>query len=298
MISHSARTYGVRLFAVVLLGLSLGCSSFNSSSRIPIGVCTGLGDAAELKPMGFDFIEGGVWWALNPKKSDAEWADMKRQILESPLPMISCNGFLPGEFKVSDPRVDFTPALDYAEKACRRADEIGLRYIVFGSGGARRFPADLDRAVCRARFVEFCRALAARIGDCRVTIVFEPLNRRECNFLNTVAEGIELVDEIDSPRFRQLADIYHMLVEGEGPESLVKAGDRLCHVHIAELNGRTWPGCNGEDFGPYFAALRKIGYKGGVSIEGGLPKGDAAEQAVMKRRAADCLESALNGGVR
>lgn len=288
----------IRNSAVLLLGLALGCSSISSSSRIPIGVCTGLGDAAELKAIGFDFIEGGVWWALDPKKPDAEWAETKRQILEAPLPMVSCNGFLPGELKVSDPRVDFTPALDYAEKACRRADEIGLKYIVFGSGGARRFPDDLDRAACRARFVEFCRTLAARIADCRVTIVFEPLNSRECNFLNTVAEGIELVDEVDSPRIRLLADFYHMLVEGEGPDSLVQAGDRLRHVHIAELNGRTWPGCNGEDFGPYFAALRQIGYTGGVSIEGGLPKGDAAEHAVMKRRAATCLDSGLNGSAR
>jgi sugar phosphate isomerase/epimerase len=101
-----------------------------------------------------------------------------------------------------------------------------------------------------------------------VVVVLEPLRRGECNFINTVAEGAAIVREVDDPGVRLLADIYHMLCEDEGPESIVAAGPLLAHCHIAEEDGRTPPGVHGEDFTRYLDALRRIGYQGGISFEG------------------------------
>ena len=44
--------------------------------------------------------------------------------------------------------------------------------------------------------------------------------------------------------------------------------DVVVHVEIAEKNGRTVPGVNGDDFRPFFRVLREAGYHGAVSIEG------------------------------
>ena len=63
---------------------------------------------------------------------------------------------------------------------------------------------------------------------------------------------------------------FHMMQEEEGPQSILNAGYKyLRHVHIAEKTNRTPPGVDGDDFTPYFQALKKIKYQGNISIECG-----------------------------
>ena len=41
----------------------------------------------------------------------------------------------------------------------------------------------------------------------------------------------------------------------------------IVHCHIAEKQDRTPPGVMGDDFKPYLNALKKINYKGRISLE-------------------------------
>ena len=245
--------------------------------RILFGACRGLGDAPLMKELGYDFIEGGVAHALQPDKSDEEWKRRRDEVRALPIPLRSCNGFLPGKFRLTGEKASFDKPLEYAEKACRRADEVNVVTIVFGSGGARNVPGDFtakkreDQPKTEdgtAQMTEFCRQLAARISDCKVAVVIEPLRPNESNIVNFVWQGLQMVEDVGSPRIQQLADIFHMMMGREDPESIVKAGDRLKHCHIATKGKRAYPGANDtEAFLPYFAALKRIGYTGGVSCE-------------------------------
>ncbi len=58
-----------------------------------------------------------------------------------------------------------------------------------------------------------------------------------------------------------------MLKEDEPASEIVKYGKHIVHCHIAEKEKRTPPGVKGDDFRAYLGALKKIGYKGGLSIE-------------------------------
>jgi len=100
-----------------------------------------------------------------------------------------------------------------------------------------------------------------------VVISLEPLNTRECNFINSVAEGGEIVQAVNHENFKLLADIYHMLMENESPSNITKYGHLLYHTHIAEKTGRSAPGVNKEDFTPYFKALKDAKYEGRMAIE-------------------------------
>ena len=152
--------------------------------------------------------------------------------------------------------------------------------VVFGSGGARNVPGDMcgpaaerpDPERATEQFAEFCRALADRTRDLRKTVVaIEPLRPRESNIVNYVWQGQQIVRDIGSPRIRVLADIFHMIMGRESPRSIVEAGCYLKHVHIAEKTTRKYPGFQDYDFAPYFDALKKIGYTGGISCECGWP---------------------------
>lgn len=243
--------------------------------RILFGACRGFGDAPLMKELGYDFIEGGVAHALQPDKSDEEWKRRRDEVRALPIPLRSCNGFLPGKFRLTGEKASFDKPLEYAEKACRRADEVGLKTIVFGSGGARNAPKGFPKEKAVEQFVDFCKRLAGRIADCKVCVVLEPLQPKEANYLNFVREGREFCERIGSPRIRLLADIFHMLQGGEGAQSIEQTTpDLLRHCHIAEKGPRTAPGLSsdGSQFAPYFAALKKIGYEGGVSCECGWGK--------------------------
>jgi len=271
------RTF-VQTLAVASAAGGLGMARVQRPSpKIMLGICAGPDKAEKLKAIGFSFIEGGVAGTLKPETQDAEYAADLAKIKGSALPTRSCNGFIPSKFKLTGPAITHDAALDYAVKACQRADEAGVSFIVLGSGGARRVPEGFDLAKGKAQFIEFCQKLGDRIKDCKVTVVLEPLNKSETNLLNSVAEGIEYVDAIQRPRIQLLADFYHMMKENEGPDSIRRAGTRLHHCHIAELEGRKAPGTKGEDFTGFLKALKEIGYVGGVSCECGWPKENVEE---------------------
>lgn len=66
----------------------------------------------------------------------------------------------------------------------------------------------------------------------------------------------------------QMADFYHMRKESESMDDIIEAGEALVHTHIANSNGRVFPRESGEDdYESFFGALKKIGYKGRVSVE-------------------------------
>jgi len=277
-----------RTFLGGSLALS-GCASLGlGRERMKFGCCCGPDDAAELADLGYDFWEWNVGAALVPAKGADEWAANRAKILSAPIPMASNNGFLPGSFRLTGPKRDFAAPLEYAATACRRADEVGLPVIVFGSGGARNAPEGYPLDKARAEFTEFCCRLAEKIDGCRVSLALEPLQPAEANYLNFVREGVEIVKSVGSPRVRVLADIYHMMQGGESADSILLAGADLRHCHIAEKGTRHYPSCDparSADYEPYFAALRKIGYTGGVSCECGWPCKDKAELRAARARA-------------
>lgn len=232
-----------------------------------LGVCTSIANAGAVKAAGGDYIEESVQGFLVPDKPESDFGEKAAAVAGSPLPVRACNSFLPGPLKSVGPDARPDEILAYAGTAFRRAAEVGITTIVFGSSGSRSIPDGFDRAEARRQFVALLRRLGPLAKARRIVLALEPLNRDECNFINTVAEGAAIVREADHPNIRLLADIYHMLRENEGPASLVAAGPLLRHVHIAEKDRRTPPGVAGDDFSPYLRALRQAGYAGGISIE-------------------------------
>lgn len=268
-----------------------GCATAAAgrNGRILFGACRPAADAKLMASVGYDFFEWSVGAALAPDKDKEWWKRQKDMLLAQPIPMRSCNGFIPGTFRLTGPKAEHGAALDYAETALRRAEEVGVKTVVFGSGGARNVPGDftgpreqqpkLEEGT--AQYADFCRKLCKRVADLKtVTVVIEPLRPNESNIINYVWQGVQICEDVGSPRLRQLADIFHMMMGRESADSLVRAGDLLKHCHIASYGTRQFPGSDPETVDrlrPYFDALRAIGYTGGVSCECGW--GETADLA-------------------
>ncbi len=270
--------------------------------RILFGACrSSVEDVTIMRDLGYDFWEWSAGQAFNPVNDDEWWKRQKDEIAKRPLPLRSCNGFLPGTFRLTGPKADHAPALDYAETVLRRADEIGVKTIVFGSGGARNVPGDYATGVYpdvekgARQYADFCRALVKRVADIETTVVvIEPLRPNESNIVNYVFQGLAICREVGSPRLAQLADIFHMMMGGDDPRAIVETGAMLKHVHIAEYGSRLFPGHDPalvERLRPYFAALKAAGYTGGVSCECGW--GDAKDFAKNAKLALETMKGLL-----
>jgi sugar phosphate isomerase/epimerase len=145
------------------------------------------------------------------------------------------------------------------------AAEWGAQVIIGLIRGRRMEGVEAERA--RGWLIEALDRLAPRAAARGVRLALEPLNRRETDLLNTVAEVRALVEAVGHPNVGVLVDTFHASLEEPSIErALEEAGDRLFHVHIADSNRRA-PGWGGLDFRPALKALERIGYRGWLSAE-------------------------------
>ena len=233
-----------------------------------IGICSDPASIQTLsRPLPFDFIEGHVQNFLLPEKPDSDFEPHAQALRAGGVAMPAANCLFPADLKVVGPAVDQARFDRYVTTVMRRAGEIGIRFIVFGSAGARMVPEGFSTAKAFAQYVDALRRMAPLAQRHGVTLVVEPLNRGESNLINTVIEGAEAAAQADHPSVKLLVDIFHMLRNDESPDDIVKVGPWVRHAHIAEKAERTAPGVKGDDFQPFLRALKRIGYDEKLAIE-------------------------------
>ncbi len=119
----------------------------------------------------------------------------------------------------------------------------------------------------KARVVEVHKAAAQYAAKNGIKLSVEPLNRFECYFLNTAADAADLVTRVDEPNYGYLYDTFHLNIEENSLTDVIPATiKQINHVHISE-NNRGIPGAGHIAFQPIFAALKKGGYDGWLTIE-------------------------------
>ena len=234
---------------------------------LKIGVCTGPANDAAAREAGADFLEVNVQNFLVPGDEEARFAPFGEMAAKSALPILAANCFLPASLPCVGPAVDDAALLAYSANTFSRAAKVGIRHIVFGSGGARKIPDGFSLERAREQFLGLLKMIAPLAEQAGVTLVIEPLNTKECNFINTLAEGAKMVEACAHPSVGLLADTYHMGFSGEGPETMRQFGQHLRHFHYAEYPSRRYPGADGTSYREWFGALREIGYTGAVSME-------------------------------
>ena len=111
---------------------------------------------------------------------------------------------------------------------------------------------------------KICTEKAAEEG---VRLAVEPLNRYETPLINTVFQGLELIETVGAGNLGLLLDTFHMNIEEPSiEESIRTCGDRIFHFHVADSN-RWYPGAGHLDFQSILDALFATGYSGFVSGE-------------------------------
>ncbi len=233
-----------------------------------LGIVAPLEQDSLIYASGFRMLGESVGRMLSPSLTEDQFQQNLARIKKAKCKVLLCNIFFPGSIKIAGPAVEESRVLGYADTVLSRAKKAGIRFIILGSGGARRIPDGYDAVKAQADFALLCRKLAMVAGKYGITIALESLQAAETNFLITLKSAAEVVRAVDHPNFKLNADIFHMMRQGESPQSIVDAADVLVYCEIAEKQKRSLPGVQGDDFKPWLRALRKAKYKGHIFIEG------------------------------
>jgi len=116
-------------------------------------------------------------------------------------------------------------------------------------------------------FVETAEQVCAIAQRHGVTILIEPVNRYEINFVNNLDEGAALLKKLACQNVGLMPDVFHMNIEDANiRESLLRHAGLIRYIHLADSN-RLAPGQGHLDFDEVFEALKEAQFKGWASIE-------------------------------
>ena len=192
-----------------------------------------------------------------------------RQALEaSGMGATACAVLVPGTSLIGAEAAERRAGLERLERCIDLAAEIGADTVagpLYASlGDLPGRPRTDDEWTYAVEGLGTAAELAAKAD---VLLAIEPLNRFETCFVNTAADALALVNEIDHPHLTIQLDTFHANIEENDTPAAIRAlGDSLGHFHASE-NHRGTPGTGQVPWKECFAALREIRYDRWVTIE-------------------------------
>jgi sugar phosphate isomerase/epimerase len=114
-----------------------------------------LADIGKLEMWGFDYCEPAVAKVMG--LSEGEFQMILKKTLAGRIHVEAMNSFIPADLKVVGSQVDRPRLRDYLKKALARAEALGAKVIVFGSGDARTVPGGFSKRRAWVQLQEFLR---------------------------------------------------------------------------------------------------------------------------------------------
>ncbi len=238
---------------------------------------------AKAAEFGFDAVE-----IFPPSAEDLDARLLKRLLTEHRLKLAAMGtgaGWVIRKLRLTDTDpAQRTRAQQFIAGIIDFAGSFGAPAIIGSMQGRFENEATRDDAIGWLR--QALDQLGPRAHACGVPLLFEPLNRYETNLVNTIAQGLELIEPLKTKNVKLLCDLFHMNIEEVSiAEALRLGGKEIRHLHFVDSNRRS-AGNGHIDFSPVASALREIGYSGYASAEA-LPFPDpesAAKQTIASFR--------------
>lgn len=179
----------------------------------------------------------------------------------------------------ADDKADRDNAVERIRVQCGFGARIGAKVLVGMMRG--RLDPDPEKAKRqRGWFAESLAACAAAAKEEGASLLIEPMNRYETNFLNTVRETLDFLDANGRGEIALMLDTFHMNIEEADLAAATALGrGRIDFIQTVDSNRRA-PGMGHIDFGAILAVLTGSGFDGYLSVEVvPWPDGPAAARA-------------------
>jgi hydroxypyruvate isomerase len=198
---------------------------------------------------------------------DTDPAVFRAALDETGLPLLSLNT-APGDMAKGDFGVCAIPRRE--EEARRFIDQAVDYAAAAGAGKVHVMSGKADGPAARDTLFANLRYASERIGARDITLLIEPLNRRDAPgyFLRTVEQAVALIDAFGIPRLQVMFDCYHQQIEGGDLTRRYQAhAAHIGHIQIASVPDRAEPDSGEIAYERLLPALVDSGYAGWFGAE-------------------------------
>ena len=190
------------------------------------------------KAAGYDYIEMAGKSLVQMDGRDF-W-HVEKILYENNFLCKGINAYCPESLIMAGPGFDLKRAEEYARLCAGRAGAVGVKRVGIGSPRSRRLPEGYDRKKADLQLIDFLKKTAEVFGKQGIQICLEPLAPCYCNYINSMEEGMEIVDRINWSDIGLLGDFYNLEKAEEADEDMGRYMQRLLHVHISDDEGSPW----------------------------------------------------------
>jgi len=237
---------------------------------------------------GFEYVELPLF-TLTALSTD-KLAQLKKELAAKSMPCLAGNIFFPQSLPIIGPERDKAKMLSYIEKALAIAADLGVDTAVFGNGGARKIPEGSNRETTWAQLRDIVEMMDPIAQKNNITVVVEPLNQKETDMINSYADAVKLTEGAHS--VAAMCDWYHVFMEGQTLDDLIKYPDKLRHLHIAYGKERLIPSPTDDmsHYEDFVKTVKKLDYNDKLSVEGGF-KGTVSENGSEATAIRECMDT-------
>jgi D-psicose/D-tagatose/L-ribulose 3-epimerase len=223
-----------------------------------------------VKAIGFDILEICV---EDPATIDAP--AIHDRAARMGVSVTICGAFGPTRDLSSEDAAVRQAGLSYLERCIDFAGVLGSPFVsgpMYAAVGNTRLLDERARGDQWQRAVGSLRSAAAYAAGQGVKLAIEPLNRFETDLVNTVDQGLRLIDDVEADNVGLLLDTFHMNIEEKDiPAAIRRAAGRIVEFHACS-NDRGTPGEDHLPWSEIAAALREVRFEGPVVIEAFTPE--------------------------
>jgi 2-keto-myo-inositol isomerase len=237
----------------------------------------------------------GVWLhKLERGSFDGFWIPEQRideQVLSDSAAAVKHSGLVVSHLVLSgfytEPELE--DRIAHTRHAMQVADALGARVLVIAPGRRQGRTYDETRDYC-------ARAISRVLDDppASVKLALEPIIPWQSDYLNTLAEALELAELVDHPDLGVYPDTFHLWRTGTLLEDIARAGSRILGVHLNDARGdeehNCLPGDGDLPLVQIVKAIEATGYTGSYDNEFMYPGSLATEdperfapEAVVRR---------------
>lgn len=249
-----------------------------------IGVCMTTEEAMTSLPAAADYVDVLAHPLLTLTPS--VWRDVTHAAKTGELKIYSSVCLYPAEIRLTGEDFDLAAIRDFSDRVLHAQAELGIKTVVFGSGGARNIPDGFshDRAWAQLDEVGACLADLAKGYGQKIAVEF--LSPKEDNTFNTLSTTVRYIERLGRDNMGVTLDFYHFNNSGEELSLIEKYKDLILHAHIASPTRKA---CQSDEDWAFFrervALLNKIGYTGNLTYEGAYQSLDELSAIIADMKA-------------
>ncbi len=154
----------------------------------------------------------------------------------------------------------------YVHKLIDLCGDLGENGIMVLGSPNQRCSQGNTAAEAKRNLTDGLASVADHAGRRKTTIALEALAKKDTDVVNTVAEAVRVVSEVNHPAVQSMFDFHNTPDEKEPLADVRKHVKWIRHIHINEMDGR-YPGTGNLNFVPVLQTLLDHKYKGWVSLE-------------------------------